>query len=248
MQTVHLDVDSREALSHGQLNTLRKQGWLPAVVYGYSDKKVRTDAALMIKINTKYFLKTIGDHKSSNVIVDLKIGQNSVNAVIKEMQRDAVTRNLIHVDFQRISMTDKIEVMVPVHLVGEAPGVKLHGGILEHIAREIKILSLPKDIPSVINVDISKMEIGEGMHVSDLPVIPGVEVLTDGHGIIVHVVVQAVVEQARTVAAVSPPGTGPEVISKGKTPEEGEAVAAGKPGEKAAAPKAGAPKTGASGK
>ena len=238
MQTVTIEAQTREVTTRGQLNTLRREGWVPAVVYGGHGKAAKSkDGSVLLKINEKSFLKSVGTHGKSNLIIELKWGKDSANAVIKELQRDPVSRHLTHVDFQRILMTEKIEVSVPVHLAGEAPGVKLHGGTLEHINREIKISALPKDIPELITVDISGLEIGHGVYVRDLPAINGVEYVTDPNWVIVHVVSHVVVEEAPAAAA-APTAAEPEVIAKGKKPEEGAEGAAAAPAKGGAAPAA----------
>src|SRR3989338_10908566 len=188
MQTVTLEAEIREPHSRGKLNALRKSGAIPAVLYGGGAKsKKEGKANALLKINEKFFLKML-QKECANVLLELKMGSEKTAAVIKELQRDYVTRKLIHVDFQRVDMAKKLEVMVPVHLVGEAPGVKLHGGILEHIARELKVICLPKDIPHEIPVDISKVDIGHGISVADLPEIPGVQILAAPHQLLANVV------------------------------------------------------------
>ena len=136
-------------------------------------------------------------------------------------------------------MTEKLEVMVPVHFEGEAPGVKLGGGILEHITREVRISCLPKDMPGAIMADISKLEIGQGVSVKDLKPLAGVEMLSDPNLLIANIVAPTILEE--TAVAAAPTAAEPEVIAKGKKPEEGAEgtpAAAAKPGEKGAAPAA----------
>ncbi|MBI2119389.1 MAG: 50S ribosomal protein L25 [Elusimicrobia bacterium] len=237
MQNIILEAETRESVTNGKLNELRKSGWIPAVLYGVHSGK-KSDKNILIKVKEKSLQKTIGSH---NAILELKVGNQSDPVLIKEIQRHVVTQRLLHVDFQRVSMTEKLEVMVPLHLVGEAKGVKLSGGILQHLVREIKILALPKDLPPAINLDVSGLEIGHGLLASEIPAIPGVELLIDPHQMIANVVAPTILEETPQA-----PGTAtaaePEVIAKGKKPEEGEeaaAATAAKPGEKGAA----APKT-----
>lgn len=230
MQTITLDVQERELLSRGKLNGMRRGGWIPAVLYGAirgAASKNKKSKNVLLQVHEKSFLKMVGPEQRSNAILELKWGQESANVVIKEIQRDVVSRHLLHIDFQKILMTEKLEVMVPIHVIGEAPGVKLSGGILEHITRELKILSLPKDIPQQIPVDVSHLEIGQGLSVKDIKEISGVQILADPHLLIVNVVAPTALEEAPAVAA--PATTEPEVIAKGKKPEEGEAAAASTP-------------------
>lgn len=246
MQTITVEAEKRDLVSTGKLKVLRKEGWVPAVVYGAhegakgSKKKVALTADLL-KIQEKPFLKSLGKHQTSNLIINLKVSDQSDNVIIKEIQKDVITRRLLHVDFQRISMTEKIEVKIPVHLIGEAPGVKLSGGILEHITREVSISALPKDIPDALNVDISNLQLGHGISLKDVPAIPGVDILTDGGHLVVNVVAPTEEEVAPAAGAAVPGGAAePEVIAKGKKPEEGEegAAAPAAGGKAAAAPAA----------
>lgn len=221
MQIVSLEAQSRETGTNGQLTSMRNQGWVPAVIYNEKDKL--SEKNTLIKIHEKTFLKSLTGHKASNMILEIKLGSQNANVVIKEIQRDVLNDHLLHIDFKRISMNEKIEVNVPLHLTGEAPGVKLHGGILEHITREVRVFCLPANIPDVINVDISTLEVGQHINVSDLPAIEGVEMMTETNHLIVHVVNQAAEEEP----AATSEAAAPEVIAKGKKPEEGEAAAEG---------------------
>ncbi len=232
MQTVPFEAQTRELLSRGQLNALRNTGVLPAIVYGASGSKTAKSETTLLQVNEKNFLKMVTAHQWSNLLIDLKWSGGQSTVVIKEIQRDSVSRKLLHIDFHKISMTEKLELMVPVHLLGESTGVKNSGGILEHLTRELKIMCLPKNIPNEITVDISSMEVGHSIHVRDLPALPGVEVHTDPNAIVVHVVSHVVAEETPAATATAPGSTEPEVIKKGKKPEEGEAeeTAAGKPG------------------
>ena len=175
MQTISVEAEIRENLSQGKLNDLRRNGFLPGILYGADGSaKKAAKANTLLKVPEKSFLKML-NKEGANVLIELKLGTEKANAVIKELQRDYVTRKLIHVDFQRVDMSKKLEVSVPVHLTGEAPGVKLNGGILEHITRELRVSCLPKDIPHQIDIDISKLDIGYGISVKDIPQIEGVE-------------------------------------------------------------------------
>lgn len=244
MQTITVEAEKRELVTNGQLKSMRKSGWIPAVVYGSdgSDKKAKAAGAALIKIQEKPFLKSLGRHETSNLIVDLKINNQSTNAIIKEIQKDIISRGLLHVDFQKIVMTEAIEVSIPIHLVGEAPGVKIGGGILEHITRSLRISALPKDIPDSISVDISNLQLGQGLHLADVKPIPGVTFLAhDPAAILIVNVVAPAAEEEVAPAAGAAVGSEPEVIAKGKKPEEGaEGAAAPAAGAKGAAPAAGA--------
>lgn len=239
MQQVVIEAESREITAKTKLKHLKNSGRIPAVVYGAKEKN------LSIAIDAKKFEKLISSEQGSNILVNLKIGSESKTAIVKEIQRDILTQKPVHIDFQTISLKDRIEVSVHLHIKGEAPGVKLGGGILEHIQRDVRVKCLPTDIPKTIDVDVSNLQINQALHVKDLPKLEGIEVLTDPELIIVNIVTPTELEEpaagTEAVAAAAP--AEPEVIKKGKKEEEGEAApaadgkkpdaAAAKPAEKA---------------
>lgn len=237
MQTVAIQAQKRSTGTRSQLNTLRKQGVIPCIVYGHMDNKPgEKTQGQTVAIDAKTFLKLVGNHKTSNMIMEINMDGEKVNAVIKEMQRDVVSRDIIHIDFQKISMTEKVEVQVPVHLSGEAVGVKLHAGILDHMLRKISIFCLPKDIPEIINVDIAPLDIGGRVLVKDLNLGSAIEVLDDENQVVVHVMTHREAEDipaaTAATAAVGAAAAQPEVIAKGKKEEEGAAPAAAPAGKK----------------
>ncbi len=237
MATVEMIGKKRDLTTKGGLRTLRVQGEVPAVVYGGENK------SFPLSVELKQFLKLLKQH-GANVVMSLKLDGGTETVLVKEVQRDAISRMPIHIDFQRISLTETIEVSVPLHVSGEAPGVKLGGGILEHILREVRVKCLATNIPQSINVDVSNLQLNQGLRVKDLPVLPGVTVLTDVTQLIVNIVAPTELEEPATPAAgAAVPGAAePEVIAKGKKPEEGAEGAAAAPAKGAEAkPAAGKP-------
>jgi large subunit ribosomal protein L25 len=151
-----------------------------------------------------------------NAIFDLE-GSASVAGkpvLIRELQRDPVSSQILHCDFFAVRLQEKVEVSIPVHIEGEPVGVKLQGGILESQLREIEVSCLPLSIPERIDVDVSELEIGDSIHVADLSFPEGVEVLGEAEQVVVHVVAPRVEEE--------------------KAVEEGEEAAAPAAGEAAA--------------
>jgi len=140
------------------------------------------------------------------------------------------------VDFHRISLKQEIQVKVPIRPFGEAPGVKLHGGIMEHILREVEVKCLPTAIPESIPVDLSSLDMGHALHVQDLSVPPGVSVLTPGDQVILTVVAPKEEVVAAEVAPGAVVSAEPEVIGKGKKEEVAEGAAPSAPVEKAKEP------------
>lgn len=232
MKEVLLDTEVRDVTTKHHLKALRAAGKVPAVFYGHAEKPVA------VAVEAKTFDELIKKY-GANTLMSLKLSGGAKMAIVKEIQRDIITQKPIHIDFQAVSMTEKIEISVPLHIAGIAPGVKNSGGILEHLLREIRVRCLPADIPQVINVDVSALEINHGIAVKDLPALAGVEFLTDG--IIVNVVVPAAEEVAAPAAgeaaavAATPGAAGaePEVIAKGKKDKEDEAAAGDKKAEPA---------------
>jgi large subunit ribosomal protein L25 len=158
--------------------------------------------------------------------------------LLKDIQKNVVTRATIHVDLFQLSMTKKIEISIPIVLSGDAPGVK-EGGVLTLIIRELKVKCLPTEIPDNVTVDISSLQIGGTITVKDLQISKNVEVLVHPTEIVVNIVKPTILEE---VVAGTPAETAaePEVIGKGKKElEEGEeaAGAAAEPKKEAAAPK-----------
>lgn len=233
MQTVELSTEKRAISTKGALRQVRLAGRVPTVVYGGKKDPV------VASVDAKEFLKMVKAH-GRNVLVNLKTTEGTELALIHDVQRDMLSHEFIHVDFRRISMKEQIEVSVPLHVTGEAPGVKLQGGILEHILHELRITCLPSDIPAHINVDVSHLNITQGLKVKDIVLPSGVVLVTDADRLVLNIVAPTEFKEETPVAAAAGAAE-PEVIAKGKKPEEGEeGAAAPAAGAKGAAPAAGA--------
>ncbi|OGS18381.1 MAG: hypothetical protein A2219_08330 [Elusimicrobia bacterium RIFOXYA2_FULL_50_26] len=235
MKEVILDAELRTVATKNHLKSIRNEGKVPGTFYGVGEK------AMSLIVNLKQFEKLMHEHGGGNVLVNLKFTNENKTAIVKEVQRDIIKQTPIHVDFQAVSLKDKIVVNVPLRITGEAPGVKVGGGILEHLLREVHVRCLPMDIPDFITVDVSRLEVNHSVLVKDLAPVEGVEVTSDPQAIILSIVAPTELEEAPAAgAAVAAVGAAaePEVISKGKKEkEEGEAApAAGK--DKKAEPKA----------
>lgn len=239
MEQVILEAESRDVSTKQQLKTLRQQGKVPAVFYGVGEK------SMSLVIDGKKFDKLVHGGKGGNVLIELKINNESKTAVIKEIQRDIIKQNPIHIDFLAVSLKEKIEVNVPLRIVGEAPGVKLSGGVMEHLLREVRVSCLPTVIPAFIGIDVSHLDINHSFAVKDLPKMEGVEIVTDLNSIIINIVAPTELEEpaaAGEAAVTGVTGAEPEVISKGK--KEKEDGAAATETKKSESPKPGAPKPG----
>lgn len=185
--------ERRTGVGKGVARKLRQTGSIPAVYYG------RGEEPIALTVGLKDLQDVIERAEGSNVIVDLKVDGDGVGdrkALIREIQRDPVGGHILHLDLQHISLTERIVVEVPVVLVGTAIGVKDGGGILEHLLREVEVECLPTDIPSKLEVDVSALNIGDSLHVSDLKA-DRVEILTEADRAIATVVPPTVLEEAK---------------------------------------------------
>ncbi len=187
MEIINLNVETRKKKDN--LKTLRKQGIIPGVLYG---KKMDS---LVVLLNYKEFLKTFAKHSISSFvnIISKEDNVNGKTAVIKEIQKDPVTDNIIHIDLHEISMDEKIEIESVIHFTGKPEGVKL-GGILEPLMRHITIRGYPKDIIGTINIDVSALKIGDIIHVKDLNLGENIEVMVEEDAAIVTVAEPTVLE------------------------------------------------------
>ena len=230
---ITLNVEVRAAKgTKKDLSTLRAQSTIPAVVYG-GEK-----APIMVALSEKD-LMAARRKGGANAILRLKHAKGEETVIVKELQRHPVTDRPVHADFQRISLTQKIEAKVPLNIVGEAPGVKTSGGMMSIDMRELRIKALPTKIPQHIDVDVSKLELHQGILVKDLSLGEGVEVLDAADAAVVRIVLAKVEVVAEPVAGAVVEGAvaaEPESAStKGKKDEEGKVIEkAAKPGAPAA--------------
>ena len=183
MEEVKIKVLSRKEKGTSKAKSLRRQDFVPAVVYG---KGVN----LPLKIDKKELKYLKQHHFSKNIIINLEISDpdNSENipVLLKDYQLGPLTEEVIHLDFIKVSMEEKVTLEIPVEVKGEPKGVKT-GGVLAHALWKIEVECLPKDIPASIIIDVSDLEIGHSIHVEDLKVPEGVEILTDTKDVVVTV-------------------------------------------------------------
>ena len=201
---------------------LRRRGLVPGIVYGGKGEN------LAVAVDPKALQRVLRSEAGRNAILKLSIADHgSSNAILKNWQVDPVKESFLHADFYRIAMDVAIRVTVPIHVVGEARGVKVDAGILELVIREIEVECLPGDIPERIALDVSDLGINQSLRVSDVPMPAKVKVLQAADQVVVHVV--AVKEEEAAPAAAAAPaaegeaaatGAEPEVIKKGKKEEE----------------------------
>lgn len=221
MKTIELAVERRSTRGKNEARRTRAARRIPAVVYGAGKETVP------ISVDTRALSDAFRGGAGENAIFLLKLqgSDQSRHAMIKEFQRDPVTRRPVHLDFVRVLMDTKIRVGVPVEIVGVARGVKVDAGILDFVTREIEIECLPGNIPEHLPVDVSDLGIGDALRVSAIQAPEGVTILEDPERVIVHVAHAAQeVVVAPEAEAVEGEAAEPEVLRKGKavTEEEGE--------------------------
>lgn len=228
-----LSAAKREKIGSRYCQRDRAQGKIPAVVYGKGSDPVTVtidghEATRHINKGEKIFRINLPGVLDNQVVL------------LKELQFDHLGTNIVHADFAKVSLTDRVRTMVPVHLIGEAVGLKQAGAILMHPNTEVEVECVVTEIPDFLEVNVAELDVGHAITTSDLKLpSAGMKVLTDKHSILAQIVIQQeiVVGEATAVDATA----GPEVITA-KKPEEGEAgAAAGKDAKGAAAkPAAGA--------
>ncbi|HKO44679.1 MAG TPA: 50S ribosomal protein L25 [Pyrinomonadaceae bacterium] len=216
----HKDITVRAKVRDGRgkndARRARRAGMVPVNVYGGDGEAVAAMAPL------SELAAILRSESGRNTIFTLDIeGVGSSDVMFHERQVDPIRGRLIHADFTRLVKGQKIEVTVPLHLVGEPIGVRDEEGHLEQVIREIEIRCQPRDIPDAINVDVSNLHVHDVLHVSDIPPIEGVEILETPENVIATVGI--VKEEPVATAALEEAPAEPEVIGKGKKEdEEGE--------------------------
>ena len=213
-----LEANPREAGTKNQARRVRREGKIPAVVYGAGKD------ALAVSVDPRHVLRILRSESGHNTIFDLALnGGENTKAMIVDWQYEPIKGHLLHIDLKRIAMDKALRVSVPIMLQGVAAGVKTEGGILEQMLREVEIECLPGDIPSHIDVDVAHLTFGKVLRVSDLPHTEKLKFLTDANQPVAHVtsVKEEVVVAPEVVAAEAGAAPAePEVIKKGKKEEE----------------------------
>ena len=193
----------------GELSKIRAEKKVPAVIYGGHKNPVS------ITITMKDLEKIVKAGK--NTIVEINLPEGKEQALIKEIQYHVVTDLPIHADFQRVSLKDTMDVVVPVKLVGESADVKTHGAMVEHILREIEVRALVSNIPHEIEVDITNVTITSGLSAGDIKLPKGVELITDAQAPVVHLALPKEEEASSADAAAQPESSS----TKGKKDADG---------------------------
>src|SRR5271168_3050237 len=215
---ITVSAEKRDTRGKNEARRLRVKGRAPAILYGAGLD------AIAVSVSPKEVGKILHSSTGHNTIFQLAIqGGEETPAMIVDWQRDPVKDNLLHVDLKRIDLTKRIEVKIRVQTVGEPKGVKLQGGLLEIITREIEIECLPDEIPDQYTVDVSELMIGQNLRASDIALSGSVKLISPPEQVIAHCVTMKAEEAPAAEAAVEGAAATPaepEVIKKGKKEED----------------------------
>lgn len=213
MEEIFLEVEAREEVGRGKVKDLRDKGFIPAVVYAGGKE------SLPIKVSHRELLRLIHQHRIEGVVINLKVKDDkkykSRPCLIKEIQYEPVHQDIMHVDFNEISLTKVIKVNVPVVAKGESIGVKQEGGSLEHILWEVEVECLPTEIPKEIGVDVSQLKLGDSIHIKDITFPSNIKVLNDPSAIVLSVTAP-MKEEVPVVPVEGEVAQEPEVIKEKK--------------------------------
>ncbi len=218
-----VEAQARPESSRGknEARRLRAGGRIPGVLYGAKKETIA------VSLDPKHITRILQSESGHNTIFDLQVDGEKSRVMIVDWQHDPLQGKLLHIDLKRIAMDEKIRVSVPIHLAGEAEGVKTQGGILDQVLREVEIECLPGDIPSHIDADVSHLVFGTVLRVADLQRGDKLKFITDEGQTVAHITsvkeeVAPTPEAVAEAAAAAP--AEPEVIKKGKLEvEEGAA-------------------------
>lgn len=222
---VDLQARAREGRGKNNARRLRASGFIPAVLYGKSNEAGGGTTLAVPDKTVDYTLTHLGD----NALYDISVGADTSTARVVDVQRDPVSGRLVHVDFIPVNMTQRIEVTVPLRVEGEAPGVEQDGGVLQQVAYEFQVESLPGNIPQEIIVNVSNLQMGDNLSLGDITLPEGVSLVSEGEEIAVTVVAPTEItdeeiEAAGIVEEESDEAEGEEAASEDV--EEGEEDAA----------------------
>jgi large subunit ribosomal protein L25 len=205
-----LDAEFRETHGTGASRRLRHEGKVPAILYG------GTQGARALSLSHQKLALMLDNERFYSTILNLRVGDQTQAAILKDVQRHPYKNAVVHVDFQRVAENEKIRISIPLHFKGASvsPGVKTQGGMVSHMRTEVEVACLPKDLPEFIEVDISGLSLNESIHLSQLKVSEGVTL------------VELAKEDAAVVAIHSPRAEEPEPTAAAGAPAEGAAPAA----------------------
>jgi large subunit ribosomal protein L25 len=214
MATASLSASTRAGTGKGVARQLRLKGHVPGVIYGHARE------AAPIAVPARELGRLLDKIEASSTVIELDIDGKTSRTLIREIQRHPFKKEILHVDFQELVAGEKIVVRIPIVLVGTSDGVRNGGGILDQTLRDLEIRVDPANIPGHFDVDVTPLGVGASIHVAELKLPDGIEVLTDEDATVCVISAPKTHEEAPAEA----PAVGePEVLKKGKKEEEGEA-------------------------
>jgi large subunit ribosomal protein L25 len=216
---ITIAAEPRDTRGKNEARRLRARGLAPAVVYGAGKDPI---AVSISPVEVTRILRSATGH---NTIFNIAVnGIETTPAMIVEWQSDPIKSHILHIDLKRIDLSKRLTVKIPVHATGEPAGVKIQGGLLELIVREVEIECLPDEIPAAFTVDVSPLMIGQSIRASELKMPGSAKLMSAPDAVVAHVVALKAVEEpaaeAATAEAAAPVAAEPEVIKKGKKEEE----------------------------
>lgn len=219
MNIRELSAERREGIGKGAARRLRRQGLVPAILYGARSEP------LPLSVSPIDVQRAVHAHRGGGILVNLRVPGEAEprTAVVRELQFHPVRETLLHVDLQAVRMDEEITVEVPIHVVGEAAGVKEDSGILAVLLRSVEVACLPSLIPERLDIDVSALRIHDLLTVADLRLPEGVRVLATGTQAVVTVSPPMAEEAAAPVVAAA--AAEPEVVTERKPKEEEEGKA-----------------------
>jgi large subunit ribosomal protein L25 len=215
MSDLVIEVEERTSLGKNESRRLRRSGLIPGVLYGSGKRN------FPVTVNPRRVDQILNSEAGENTLLDLRLkGQDTQRkAMIREVQIDPVSGHVVHADFIRIEMDQKLQIQVPVRTVGVAPGVKDEGGILEVVQRTLEVECLPADIPEQVEVDVSTLHIGDQVRLADLDTGDRFHLMQAADTVVVTLVAPKAEEEEVAEGAEVEEGAEPEVIGKGKEDE-----------------------------
>lgn len=213
-----IKTERRERYGKNESRRIRREGMLPVILYGPNTKSIP------LIMDKKDVFRILKSESGENTLFKVAFDSEKCDVMIKELQQDVVSDQILHVDLIQIALDKKIRVTVPLVLVGDAVGVKTEGGFVDFMTREFEIECLPKDIPEHIAVNISELHLNQSIKVEDIPEVENVVFASDPQTVLVHVLAQKaeeieeeIPEEAEEIIAGE---AEPEVIKKEKSEEE----------------------------
>lgn len=191
----------RNRTGSGRLNQMRKEGWLPSVMYGLGKENQN------LKVDTRTFVDLLAHSSSENILINLDIeGYGQSLAFLQAVQHHGITGAPLHADFRAIDENTEITAHVPLHLEGEPVGVKNGGGLLEHTVHSLEIRCMPNDLPDLLHADVTHLQVGDSLHIGELKLPEGVKATHSPDVVVAHLAKPRVVEEV--VAPVAAPTKG----------------------------------------